>query len=77
MDDDKKLPDSLTLATKVLPPGQEEDICQIGLVELVGRMNRGNKIIRKVINESGNGRRFEETRDRVMQNVLLGRKPDA
>lgn len=74
---EKKLPDSLTLTTKVLPPGQEEDISQLGIVELVSRLNDGNKIIRKVINESGNGQRFEETRDRVMQNVLLGRKPDA
>lgn len=74
MTDTKKLPDSLTLATKVLPPEQEEDISKIGLVELVGRMNNANRKIRKVINESGNGERFHATRDILLRNVALGKK---
>jgi hypothetical protein len=69
----EKLPDSLTLLTRVLPPAHEEEPQMPGLMELIGRMNAANKKLQKIIAESGNGRRFRETRDLLYRDMLRGR----
>jgi hypothetical protein len=63
-----KLPDSLTLLTRILPPEQEPEM--LGIMEMVQRMNAVNKKLRQVIAESGNGRRFRETRDLLYRDML-------
>jgi len=70
-----KLPDSLTLLTKVLPPEQKLEPETLGIMEMVQRMNAVNKQLQQVIAESGNGRRFRETRDLLYRDML--RKVDS
>ena len=65
-----KLPDSLTLLTKVLPPEQELEPEMLGIMEMVQRMNAVNRKLQQVIAESGNGRRFRETRDLLYRDML-------
>jgi hypothetical protein len=70
-----KLPDSLTLLTRVLPPEQELQPEMLGIMEMVQRMNAANKKLQQVIAESGNGTRFRETRDLLYRDML--RKVDS
>jgi len=65
-----KLPDSLTLLTKVLPPEQELEPEMLGIMEMVQRMNAVNRKLQQVIAESGNGRRFRETRDLLYRDMM-------
>jgi hypothetical protein len=65
-----KLPDSLTLLTKVLPPEQELEPEILGIMEMVQRMNAVNRKLQQVIAESGNGRRFRETRDLLYRDMM-------
>jgi hypothetical protein len=65
-----KLPDSLTLLRKVLPPEQELEPEILGIMEMVQRMNAVNRKLQQVIAESGNGRRFRETRDLLYRDMM-------
>jgi hypothetical protein len=67
---DGKLPDSLTLLTRVLPPEQELEPEMLGIMEMVQRMNVVNRKLQQVIAESGNGRRFRETRDLLYRDMM-------
>jgi len=70
-----KLPNSLTLLTRVLPPEQELGPEMLGIMEMIQRMNAVNRKLQQVIAESGNGRRFRETRDLLYRDML--RKVDS
>ncbi|MBL8158083.1 hypothetical protein JNK62_00905 [bacterium] len=71
----EKLPDSLTLATKVLPTGQVEDLSKIDLMELVDRMNFASRYARQVIPTHGNGDLFRQRTATAMNAVAHGKDP--
>jgi hypothetical protein len=60
----------LTLLTRVLPPEQELEPEMLGIMEMVQRMNVVNRKLQQVIAESGNGRRFQETRDLLYRDMM-------
>lgn len=64
-----KLPDSLTIATRVLPPTPLDDPPSMDLMDMVKEINAVGGQLRQVINQSGNGHRFKETRDLLMRDL--------
>lgn len=71
----KKLPSSLTLATKVLPPTQEESLEHVPLMELVHRINAVSQHARAVLPTHGNGDLFRERLAKGMNEVACGKDP--
>jgi hypothetical protein len=66
---ENKLPDALTLPTKVLPTVPDDDPTSYDLMTLVKKLNQAHRRLHQVVRESGNGVRFRETRDRIYQDL--------
>lgn len=73
MGDKNSLPASLTLATKVAPPGQVRPLESIDFMTLVGNLGNAYKIMDQTVQKSGNGVRFRETRDLLYQDLAAGK----
>ena len=74
MTDKPKLPESLTIATQVLPPTPVEGALEhLDFMTLIGRINAANHRLQDVIAQSGNGVRFRETRDSIERDMAAGK----